>query len=92
MKKFIKDNDVVKMVIDRMTELNGKIADEENSGLGKGFCVGHSYFCIEPKSGQSDKDWFKMIINYEVVPLLEEYWWDDKNKVDNCKEDLLKDL
>ena len=91
-KKFIKDNDVVKMVIDRMTELNGKIADEENSGLGKGFCVGHSHFCIEPKSGQSDKDWFKMIINYEVVPLLEEYWWDDKNKVDDCKEDLLKDL
>ena len=32
-----------------------------------------------------------MIVNYEIVPLLEEYWWDDKNKVDNCKEDLLKE-
>lgn len=89
---FLSNNKVIKAVIDRMTELNDKIADADNSGLGKGFCVGHSYFCIKPVEGQSEEDWYKTIINYEILPLLEEYWWDDKNKVDDCKNELLKDI
>ena len=92
LKTFVHDNSVVDLVIERLKELNDKIADADNSGLGKGFCVGHSYFCIPPVAGQSDKDWYKAIITYEILPLLEEYWWDDKNKFDNCKEDLLKNL
>lgn len=92
LKTFIHDNSVVNLVIDRLTELNKKISESETSGLGKGFCIGHSYFCIPPVDGQSDKDWFKTIINYEILPLLEEYWWDDENMIKNCKDDLLKDL
>lgn len=89
---FLSNDKVIKAVIDRMTELNGKIADADNSGLGKGFCIGHSYFCIKPVDGQSDEEWYKTIINYEILPLLEEYWWDDKNKVDDCKNELLKEI
>ena len=89
---FLSNNKVIKAVIDRMTELNDKIADADNSGLGKGFCVGHSYFCIKPVEGQSEEDWYKTIINHEILPLLEEYWWDDKNKVDDCKNELLKEI
>ena len=92
LKSFLHDSSVVDLVIERLKALNDKIADSENSGLGKGFCIGHSYFCVPPVSGQNEKDWYKSIINYEIVPLLEEYWWDDRNKVDNCKEDLLKNL
>lgn len=82
---------IVDKVINRFRELNNKIADEETSGLGKGFCIGHSYFCVPPVPGQSDIDWYKAIIRYEVAPLLDEYWWDDKNKAEDCKKDLLKD-
>lgn len=78
-------------VVSRLTELNKKIANEETSGLGKGFCIGHSYFCTKPVSGQTDEDWYKAIITYEVAPLLLEYWWDDKSKADDCIKDLLKD-
>lgn len=92
LKSFLSNDKVIKAVIDRMTELNGKIADADNSGLGKGFCVGHSYFCTKPVEGQSEEDWYKTIINYEILPLLEEYWWDDKNKVDDCKNELLKEI
>ncbi|MGI6256637.1 MAG: AAA family ATPase [Anaerovoracaceae bacterium] len=88
---YIKDSNVVNKVIDRFKDLNAKIADEETSGLGKGFCIGHSYFCNPPVDGQSDQEWYDTIIKYEVSPLLDEYWWDDKNKADDCKEKLVKE-
>lgn len=91
LEKYIKTSAIVDKVINRFKDLNIKIADEETSGLGKGFCVGHSYFCVPPVSGQSDEDWYKSIIKFEVAPLLDEYWWDDKAKAEDCKKDLLKD-
>ena len=89
--KVINDNSVVKKIIDRFTALNAIIADEDNSGLGKGFCIGHSYFCTPPVSGQTAEEWYKTIIDFEVSPLLDEYWWDDKSKSEDCKKELLKD-
>lgn len=91
LKGYITDTGIVNKVIDRFTELNSKIADEETSGLGKGFCIGHSYFCVPPVEGQSPKEWYDAIIEFEVAPLLDEYWWDDKNKAEDCKKDLMKD-
>jgi len=88
---YIKSTSVVNRVVSRLVELNAKIADEDSSGLGKGFCIGHSYFCVRPVAGQTDEDWFRTIIKYEISPLLEEYWWDDRNKVDDCVKALLKD-
>ena len=91
LRTYIHDGLIVEKVVNRITELNTKIADENNSGLGKGFCIGHSYFCVEPVEGQAEKDWYKSIIQYEICPLLDEYWWDDKAKADDCKKELLKD-
>lgn len=91
LRTYIHDGLIVEKVINRLTELNTKIVDENNSGLGKGFCIGHSYFCVEPVEGQTEKDWYKAIIQYEIGPLLDEYWWDDKAKADDCKKELLKD-
>lgn len=91
LRTYIHDGLIVDKVISRLTDLNTKIADENNSGLGKGFCIGHSYFCVEPVEGQAEKDWYKSIIQYEICPLLDEYWWDDKAKADDCKKELLKD-
>ena len=91
LRKYIHDGLIVDRVIHRLTDLNNKIADENNSGLGKGFCIGHSYFCVKPVEGQSESDWYKSIIQYEICPLLDEYWWDDKTKAEECKKELLKD-
>ena len=89
--KVINDDAIITKVIDRFKALNTKIADEDNSGLGKGFCIGHSYFCIPPVSGQTAAEWYDAIIEFEVAPLLDEYWWDDKSKAEDCKKDLMKD-
>lgn len=89
--KYISTSSVVDKVLHRFAELNAKIADEDSSGLGKGFCIGHSYFCVKPVSGQTDEAWYNSIIKYEIVPLLEEYWWDDKRKAEDCIKALMKD-
>ena len=77
-------------VISRFKDLNKKISDEDNSGLGKGYCIGHSYFCVPPVHGQTDDEWYNAIIEFEIIPLLYEYWWDDKDKAEDCIKELQK--
>lgn len=56
--------------------LNDAIAMDES--LGEGFCIGHSYFC----SHQDITDgWLQSVVDYEIVPLLKEYWFDEPSKV-----------
>ena len=81
---------VADKVISRLKELNLKIADENTSNLGKGYCIGHSYFCVPPVEGQTDDEWYDAIIEYEIAPLLYEYWWDDKDRADECINELKK--
>ena len=61
---------------ERLTALNETIA--EDSDLGSGFRVGHSYFCDPPCTGESpDYDgWFEEIVSFDIEPLLDEYWFD----------------
>ena len=82
--------DIADKVVSRLSDLNKKIADENSSGLGKGYCIGHSYFCVPPIEGQSDEEWYDAIMEYEISPLLYEYWWDDKSKAEDCMKELMK--
>lgn len=88
--QYLKVAGVADRVVDKLMELNNKIADENTSGLGKGFCIGHSYFCTPPVNNQSDEEWYDTIIDYEIAPLLDEYWWDDKGRADDCIKELKK--
>ena len=60
-----------------MKELNQAIADDPS--LGKGFQIGHSYFCKPDKTIPVD-EWLQSVVEYDIVPTLEEYWFDDENK------------
>ena len=75
-------------IIKSFNDLTNTITAEENSGLGEGYCIGHSYFCSPPVYGQTEEEWYKCIVKYEISPLLKEYWWDNKSKADECIEDL----
>ena len=58
--------------------LNAAIAEDDT--LGEGFCIGHSYFCgLKPEDATDAK--LKAIVDYELVPMLREYWFDDPAKV-----------
>jgi MoxR-like ATPase/predicted RNA-binding protein with PUA-like domain len=49
--------------------------------LGKGFEIGHSYFC--PDEVQDEQSWYERVVRLEIKPLLREYWFDQEDKVDD---------
>ena len=60
--------------IKQIKSLNESIVKEDT--LGEGFCIGHSYFCNLQGAKNIEKD-LKFIIDYKILPLLKEYWYDD---------------
>lgn len=68
----------------KIGSLNLEISKDVN--LGKGFRIGHSYFCNFNKSN----NWFTDVINYEIRPLIKEYWFDEEDKAKNYIEELLR--
>ncbi|MBQ8161583.1 MAG: AAA family ATPase [Clostridia bacterium] len=65
-------------LINCVKELNEYIKDDES--LGEGFCIGHSYFC---NLEEADDAGLKSIVDYELAPLLREYWYDDRTKAND---------
>ena len=63
-------------LISVVQQLNERIAEDES--LGEGFCIGHSYFCTNVTVND---DWIKSVVEYELIPLLKEYWFDEPTKV-----------
>lgn len=66
-------------LISCVEKLNEAIASDES--LGDGFCIGHSYFCRMSPDDTTDEK-LSEIIDYELVPMLREYWFDEPSKVD----------
>jgi len=68
-------------LIETIKRLNDEISRDES--LGDGFQIGHSYLC-----GLESCDRVKEIIFYDIIPMLHEYWFDDKQKVDFWENEL----
>ena len=79
---------LAKLIKQRLGKLNQKI-EEDQANLGRGFCIGHSYFCSERDDLTTEEEWYRLIIETEVIPLLEEYWFDSPSRINNWREDLL---
>ena len=66
---------MVDLMAQRMAALNGVIGADGR--LGEQFCVGHSYV-TPPKAGVPDwSNWYRTVVETEIGPLLDEYWYDD---------------
>jgi 5-methylcytosine-specific restriction enzyme B len=77
----VDDHTVLFKLIELVKQLNIDIA--EDLSLGKGFVIGHSYFTFDIKEQRNQlKSFLEDIITYEIVPLLEEYWFDEPEKVE----------
>ena len=63
-------------LIDVVQSLNNAIATDES--LGEGFKIGHSYFCNIKEINESR---LSNIVEYELIPMLKEYWFDEPTKV-----------
>lgn len=84
-KKLLKaiNNTELESVINCIEGLNKEIVQDDM--LGNGFVIGHSYFsnieCI-------DKDELSNIVEFEIIPMLEEYWFDEPAKINVWSEKL----
>lgn len=78
------DNETFDALIETITALNREITHDPS--LGEGFCIGHSYFCGREICTE---EWISEVINYELIPMLKEYWFDDKAKVQEWTNRLL---
>jgi len=69
-------NETFDDLILKIKDLNKEIAKDKS--LGTGFCIGHSYFCGVK---QCTEEWMKAVVEYEILPMLSEYWFDDQTKL-----------
>ena len=70
--------ELVAKIRTRMNALN-QLIEGDTSNLGRGFRIGHSFF-VPSSETAADELWLDDIINFEIVPLIEEYWIDDQKK------------
>ena len=75
----------------RMTSLNEQIADDRS--LGPQFRVGHSVVTPAPDTAIDDpSEWFTQVVETEIGPLLDEYWFDNIQTANAAKSELLSNL
>jgi len=68
-------------IVAKIQELNQAIAKDPS--LGPGFCIGHSYFCDSTPN-------LSTIIKYEIIPTLQEYWFDTPDQVSYWQSELTR--
>ena len=67
----------IQKTIDTIKSLNKTITEE----LGKGFQIGHSYFVSDTFTVDAESRLIE-VIEYEIIPQLYEYWFDDEEKAE----------
>ena len=73
----------------RIQSLNDEISDD--TSLGPQFRIGHSY--VTPPSGariDDDREWFRQVVETEIGPLLDEYWFEVPDKAEQARQRLLE--
>ena len=84
------DDAVLSDIQERMVNLNQTI--ESDSKLGRQFQVGHSYVTPPPGVETDPGTWYQDVVESEIGPLLDEYWFDEPSKAQRERERLLEGL
>jgi hypothetical protein len=79
--------ELIAEICDRIALINQRIT-EDVRGLGPGYQIGHSFFCNGEHAAEHES-WYSDVVNFELRPLLEEYWMDDPKKADEAVKALL---
>lgn len=79
------ENEKFDKLIECVERLNNVISNDES--LGEGFYIGHSYFC-NLSTNTIDDQVLSGIVEYELIPLLKEYWFDEPTKVRDWSSNL----
>ena len=83
------DPDLVADIEHRIAELNDQIAADAR--LGRQFRIGHSYVTPAHRlEAGSTKKWFRQVVETEIGPLLDEYWFDAPDEAQKACARLLQ--
>ncbi|WP_202868524.1 AAA family ATPase [Kribbella sindirgiensis] len=84
------DIDLLETYGERVRSLNETISHD--SALGRQYCIGHSYFTPAAhleETGLDTAGWWRRVVDTDVRPLLEEYWFDRPELAEAASEKLL---
>ena len=85
------DSNLISDLEHRISELNTQISADAR--LGKQFQIGHSYVTPSYRLEAGDtKKWFRDVVETEIGPLLEEYWFDAPNEARKACDRLMQGL
>ena len=79
------DNETFNALVEQIKALNRKIAAD--ASLGPGFRIGHSYFCLDDPAACTT-DWMCSVVEFDILPMLAEYWFDAPDKLHRWEENL----
>lgn len=78
-------NETFNVLIDQIKVLNKEITEDKS--LGRGFQIGHSYFCGREELGCTD-EWMRSVVEFDILPMLGEYWFDEPDKLSRWEKNL----
>lgn len=78
-------NETFNALIELIKELNIAISDDKS--LGRGFQIGHSYFCGREKN-ECTEEWMRSVVEFDILPMLSEYWFDEPEKLQRWEGNL----
>ena len=78
-------NDTFNALIDQIKQLNKVILEDKS--LGRGFQIGHSYFCGREVLGCTD-EWMRSVVEFDIIPTLSEYWFDEPKQLSKWEKNL----
>ena len=76
------DGNFVDRIVNAFKKLNGYM----KSNLSKDFVIGHSYFISQFNDQENYEETYNSIVKYEIIPLLEEYFYDNLEKVEEARK------
>jgi len=81
------ENSTLVRLVEALIQLNREI--ENDPSLGPGFRIGHSYLDTSMVD-EPDDAWLQSVVEDEIIPLLEEYWFDEPARLENWSERLIE--
>ena len=83
----LSNNPKFRKLLHTITQLNAAIEHDES--LGRGFRIGHSYMYT---TDAVTDEWLYSVVHYELIPLLEEYWFDSQETLETWRLSLLNSI
>lgn len=78
-------NETFNLLIDQIKLLNRAIIEDRS--LGRGFQIGHSYFCGREEN-ECSEEWMRSVVEFDILPMLNEYWFDEPVKLQRWGKNL----